>query len=228
MKARTMILGLISFLCLCCAAAPAALSQQLLLGYQGRYGYDDGPGDGEAPGGGDCGNTGVIYPDNPYAGWPVSYKPGDWSTVTFYFCNVYADGSPHWGIDLGIPDETDALVTAERVIVRQSVDCDGKPNCWNYGMGIYVQVEAQVRIPEYNQCVSDHGGDLDAQDCWANSGWLATYMHLMNTTVTEGQILFRGDILGHTDNTGNSTGSHLHYQINDPSHGAVDPAPTMR
>jgi murein DD-endopeptidase MepM/ murein hydrolase activator NlpD len=40
--------------------------------------------------------------------------------------------------------------------------------------------------------------------------------------------VYRGQALGKTDNTGNSTGPHLHYQINSPAAGAVDPAPTMR
>jgi murein DD-endopeptidase MepM/ murein hydrolase activator NlpD len=94
-------------------------------------------------------------------------------------------------------------------------------------MGRFVQVEAQVRVPNYDQCVADHGGDPQAPECWVSSGWKATYMHLQETRVRVGQIVFRGQELGTTDNSGNSTGPHLHYQINSPS-GAVDPAPTMQ
>ena len=77
--------------------------------------------------------------------------------------------------------------------------------------------------------------DWDAgqfEQCWYGTGWVATYMHLKDIAVEPGQLVFYGDVLGHVDNTGNSTGSHLHYQINMPGADggrgqAVDPAPTM-
>lgn len=222
---------MLPFLCLCCALTPATIATQTMLGYRGEYEYGSGPGEGVPPGSGNCDNAGVIYPDNPFSGWPVDYRPDDWSTITFYFCNIYPDGSPHWGIDLGVPEEnpeTRVLSTTERAIVRQVQPCQEQPNCWNYGMGRYVQIEAQVRVLRYDECVADHGGNPEADACWADSGWRATYMHLKETRVQEGQIVYRGDPLGLSGNTGNSTGPHLHYQINSPSDGAVDPAPTMR
>lgn len=218
---------MLPFICLCCALAASAGADQMVIGYQGNYGYEQGPGDGAPPGGGACDNAGVIYDDNPFSGWPLDYKPGDWSTITFYFCNRYPDGSPHWGVDFGIPDGSQILMTARRGIVRQAQTCDNKPTCWNYGMGRYVQVEAQIPVVEYDRCVSEHGGNPEADDCWSASGWLATYMHLQDVNVSEEQIVWRDDSLGRTDNTGNSTGSHLHYQINSPTDGAVDPAPTI-
>jgi murein DD-endopeptidase MepM/ murein hydrolase activator NlpD len=51
-------------------------------------------------------------------------------------------------------------------------------------------------------------------------------MHLESVGVSVGQIVRYGQPLGKTDNSGNSTGPHLHYQINNAS-GAVDPAPTL-
>jgi murein DD-endopeptidase MepM/ murein hydrolase activator NlpD len=215
------------FVCLCCGFAAGAAAEQSLMGYRGSYGYGSGSGSGEVPGGGDCANAGVIFPDNPFHGWPLDYHPGDWSIVTFYFCARYPDGSPHWGLDFGAPSgKAQALNTTERGRVVQADDCDGKPSCWNYGMGRFVQVFAQVRVPDYDQCVSEHGGDDQADDCWADSGWRATWMHLESVEVGVGQIVYYGQALGKTDNTGNSTGPHLHYQINNAS-GAVDPAPTM-
>ena len=222
-----MIWWMIPFVCMCCALAPSSMATQQLLGYEGNYGYEEGPGNGVPPGAGDCNNAGVIYADNPYQGWPVEYKPGDWSIVTFYYCNIYPDGSPHWGIDLGL-DEQRIVVTTQRAVVRQAEACDGNSTCWNYGMGRYVQIEAQIPVNSYDQCVADHGGNLEANECWADSGWLATYMHLKEVRVDVGQIVHREDGLGITDNSGNSTGPHLHYQINSPTAGAVDPAPTMR
>ncbi len=76
--------------------------------------------------------------------------------------------------------------------------------------------------------VDEANGRLD--DCWKPSGWKATYMHMLDVTVEPDQWVFYGDVIGHVDNTGNSTGPHLHYQINAPTElgvGAIDPAPTF-
>lgn len=218
----------LTFACLCCGLAAGAAAEHSLMGFRGWYGYGAGSGSGEVPGGGDCANAGVVFADNPFRGWPLDFRPGDWSIVTFYFCAKYPGGTPHWGMDFGAPSgEAQALATTERARVVQSNGCDGEPACWNYGMGRYVQIEAQVRVPEYDQCVADHGGDEQADECWADSGWRATYMHLDSVTVGVGQIVYRGQALGKTGNSGNSTGPHLHYQINSPAAGAVDPAPTL-
>ena len=57
--------------------------------------------------------------------------------------------------------------------------------------------------------------------------WIATYMHLATVVVAPLQLVERGDVLGTVDSTGNSTGHHLHYQINGIGIGAIDPAPAM-
>jgi len=230
MKKKSILLvplaGLV--VCLCCALALQSIAAQSQVGYRKSYSYGQGSGAGEVPGSGVCSNTGIVFSDNPFRGWPVDYEQGNWSYITFYFCASYPDGSPHWGVDFGVPAETTtALVTTERAIVRQASDCSAEPSCWNYGMGRYVQIEAQVRIPEYEQCVSEQGGDPQANACWADSGWRATYMHLDSIAVSVGQVVYRSEGLGKTDNSGNSTGPHLHYQINSPASGAVDPAPTL-
>ncbi len=58
-------------------------------------------------------------------------------------------------------------------------------------------------------------------------GWVATYMHMEEVFVEPDDLVERGDVLGTVDSTGNSTGHHLHYQINAPGKGAIDPAPSM-
>jgi len=229
-KRRGWLIFLLPFVALCCAAGAAlGVNGDLLSSYDSTDGYGDGPGEGETPEIGDCANLGKVYTDNPYHGWPVEYEEGNWGTVTFWFCELYPNGSPHWGIDLGGSIEGKAIVsTAERAWVRQAIACPAAEPCWNYGMGNFVQIEAQIRIADYQRCVTESGGNPDADACWQNTGWYATYMHLKDAEVEEGQIVRAGGLLGHVDNSGNSTGSHLHYQINSPSAGAVDPAPTMQ
>lgn len=59
------------------------------------------------------------------------------------------------------------------------------------------------------------------------TGWCATYMHLDAWDVSVGEKVEPGQVLGWIDNTGFSTGPHLHYQINNPLGQPIDPAPTM-
>jgi len=231
MKKPAMSLALLFiFLATCCCSLSAGgLASQPLLGVKAWYGYspDFGPGNGDPPDFGNCDNAGVAYPDNPYHGWPLDYQPGEMGLITFGFCALYPDGSPHWGLDFAVPEGTAALATAERSIVLQAQPCDDDPLCWNFGMGRYVQVDAQIRADDYDQCVSEHSGNPDADECWRNSGWLATYMHLSEVSVSVGQILRVGESVGTVGNTGNSHGTHLHFQINSPVVGAIDPALTL-
>lgn len=60
-----------------------------------------------------------------------------------------------------------------------------------------------------------------------DSGWCAIFMHLDEWVVTVGQSVSPGTLLGYADNTGFSTGTHLHYEIRHPEGFAVDPAPTL-
>jgi hypothetical protein len=59
-------------------------------------------------------------------------------------------------------------------------------NTWGYG----------------NLVVLDHG-----------NGWTSYYGHLSTWAVTCGQVVTRGQYIGGMGSTGNSTGSHLHYEM---------------
>lgn len=60
-----------------------------------------------------------------------------------------------------------------------------------------------------------------------SSGWCAIYMHLTDWAVSANDSVVRGQVLGYANSTGNSTGDHLHYQIESPAGYTVDPAPTF-
>lgn len=55
------------------------------------------------------------------------------------------------------------------------------------------------------------------------SGWTVVMMHMDSLTVSEGQEVKRGDHLGYSGNTGNSTGPHLHLEVLDPNDKAINP-----
>jgi murein DD-endopeptidase MepM/ murein hydrolase activator NlpD len=59
------------------------------------------------------------------------------------------------------------------------------------------------------------------------TGWCAIYMHLDGWQVVVGEAVTPGQVLGWSDNTGFSTGPHLHYQLHTPLGQPVDPAPTL-
>lgn len=195
------------------------------------------PGSGNPPGGGSCDNVGHYYQDNLFTGWPVDFWPGNWNIVTAWYCDpqYFLDyHSHHWGIDLARLDwsadpshsiEGAAVIsTTEHAIVRQAVYCN--PACWNWGMGNFVQLEALERQPECTIDPNTHTPICGV--IWVASGWKATYMHLHDLEVKVGDAVSRGQVLGHVDNTGNSSGPHLHYQINDPAGRPIDPAPAMK
>jgi murein DD-endopeptidase MepM/ murein hydrolase activator NlpD len=196
------------------------------------------------PSGGSCSNVGVAYEDNPFSGWPLDYRPGDWSIISAWFCDPdYFEGYTHWGIDLarGNSEESarghSVLVTTDDAIIEQTSNClqvgeEMRPGCQNGGMGNYVALQAldcQV-LCEKGYLDINEDGVIDPNYCeevCEETGWFAYHFHLLDVAVAVGQRVERGDVLGRTDNTGRSTGDHLHYQINGPDIGAVDPAPTM-
>jgi len=195
-------------------------------------GYGYGEGAGIPPGGGSCANIGVYEPLNPFVGWPVDFHPNNWNTITSWYCDpTYFPGFTHWGLDFGrldwsagnAIDGIPAWNTAERARVVQAVFCSPNP-CWNYGMGNFVQLEA-LRPEE--QCLPVPDREPECIIVWIPTGWKATYMHLQDLSVAKDDEIERWTVIGHVDNTGNSSGPHLHYQINDPDGKPIDPAPAV-
>lgn len=50
------------------------------------------------------------------------------------------------------------------------------------------------------------------------------YAHMSSFSATVGQSVLAGDVVGHSGNTGRSTGPHLHLEIHPEGQGAVNPA----
>lgn len=95
---------------------------------------------------------------------------------------IYGDRRLHAGIDLG-PGSGAPIVAA----------LDGT-------------VIARYFSPSYgNLTVIDHGL-VDGEPL------TTTYAHQSSTSVREGQLVARGQLIGRVGNTGNSTGPHLHFE----------------
>jgi murein DD-endopeptidase MepM/ murein hydrolase activator NlpD len=63
-----------------------------------------------------------------------------------------------------------------------------------------------------NLLVIDHG-----------TGWQSAYGHMSAIAVTCGQNVGQGERVGAVGNTGNSTGPHLHFELNNLLYGKVNP-----
>lgn len=77
-------------------------------------------------------------------------------------------------------------------------------------------VEMAQRYSSYGNYVQiDHGSEIETR-----------YAHLSSYTVSAGEYVQIGDLIGYVGSTGRSTGPHLHYEVrvgNDP----VNPIPYM-
>jgi murein DD-endopeptidase MepM/ murein hydrolase activator NlpD len=55
------------------------------------------------------------------------------------------------------------------------------------------------------------------------NGWQSLYAHLSAFNVSCGQSVGQGDIIGAFGSTGNSSGSHLHFELMSTTLGKVNP-----
>ena len=80
------------------------------------------------------------------------------------------------------------------------------------GTPIYAAQDGVVTYADfhysYGYCVIlNHGTGLD------DNQWSTLYAHMDDYTVTTGQVVKAGELIGHVGSTGNSTGNHLHFEV---------------
>jgi murein DD-endopeptidase MepM/ murein hydrolase activator NlpD len=98
----------------------------------------------------------------------------------------------HTGTDFGVPTGTAVRAAREGTVIE---------SYYNSAYG--------------NRVVVDHG--------YVNGVYLVTtYNHLSRDTVSRGEKLDRGEVLGYAGSTGYSTGPHLHFEVMEDGH-FVDP-----
>ncbi|WP_029429689.1 M23 family metallopeptidase [Blastococcus sp. URHD0036] len=122
-------------------------------------------------------------------------RPTD-GTVTSGFGS--RGGSPHEGVDIGGPRGTPVYAATDGTVTDArctSAYCDRDGSLALSGYGNLVEL--------------DHGAGVSTR-----------YAHLTSFTVTVGQAVTAGALLGYQGSTGNSTGVHLHFEVR------VDGAPS--
>ncbi len=86
------------------------------------------------------------------------------------------------------------------------------------GNAVYASASGVVVYAGWNNfgygdmIVVDHGG-----------GWQTLYAHLSQVDVVCGQATFQGNVIGRLGSTGNSTGNHLHFEMQHDTYGKVNP-----
>ena len=112
-------------------------------------------------------------------------------------------GNGHTGVDLGWQTtQTDGILAHS----------DGKVVFCQTGYGNNPGSSGNA---SYGNCVKiDHG-----------NGYFTLYAHLSDVTVKLGQQVSKGQVIGHMGNTGNSYGTHLHFEVRKGASTCIDPTP---
>lgn len=129
-------------------------------------------------------NTNVLPTEvHDVLSWPIGENAG---RITQHFGEVSRlyGGKPHNGMDIGVPVGTPIIAAADGVVM--AADNNDVSALRKYQYGKYVLIK--------------------------HSNNLATlYAHLSRYTVSAGQTVKRGEIIGYAGSTGYSTGPHLHF-----------------
>ena len=119
-------------------------------------------------------------------------KPIKSGIVSFPYGAKYKTGGIHKGIDYRATIGTPVVAAVPGVVVHAGKHIYKKG--WGYAFGIHVIV--------MNDAFAD-----------GTAGLWAGYCHLSGVTVSVGQRVRQGQLVGVSGNTGRSTGPHLHFQI---------------
>ncbi len=121
--------------------------------------------------------------------WPIKLKAdGGAGIITQHMGEVSKlyRGKPHNGLDIGAPLGT-AVFAAESGTVF-AVDNNDKSSWQKYQYGKYILIKH-------------------------DNGLATLYAHLSKQSVSAGQKVNRGDLIGYSGSTGYSTGPHLHFGV---------------
>ena len=111
----------------------------------------------------------------------------------------------HNGIDIAIPNRTPVLASHDGTITEVSNEVN---STFSRGYGVYLT---------------------------HSEGWFTVYWHMLPPNLKVGDVIKAGEPLGYSDNSGQSTGPHLHFGLyafprdfNNGVGGAIDPLPYLQ
>jgi len=141
-------------------------------------------------------------------------EPTSTNISSYYDLNrvIIKDGvehkSPHRAIDIGPSGGTDYIISVAKGVVKEVND-----TCDNNGA---FEVEG----------VSDCGGSYGNYVLIEHAGGTSTryaHMYPKSITVSVGEVVQQGQIIGIMGNSGNTTGTHLHFEVIDANNNKINP-----
>jgi murein DD-endopeptidase MepM/ murein hydrolase activator NlpD len=94
---------------------------------------------------------------------------------------------------------------------------------WAVASGTSIKAAQAGKVTMTRNDATGYGNHVRIQH---DDGYLTIYGHMMDIKVKVGDEVKAGDAIGRSDNTGFSTGPHLHFELRKNSV-AVDPAPML-
>ncbi len=97
---------------------------------------------------------------------------------------------------------------------------------WGIPTGTSIKAAQVGTVTVVRSDATGYGTHVRIEHTEGRVKYTTIYGHLMKTNVEVGDVVNAGDVIGKSDNTGNSTGPHLHFEIrrgNKP----IDPAPLL-
>jgi LysM repeat protein len=129
------------------------------------------------------------------------------------FCGSVYDGPIGAGFFIWPTPSLNISGYSFNINVHPAIDIGGGEGNAIYAVDAGVVVYAGWHNGGYgNVVVIDHG-----------NGWQSLYAHMNSLTVGCGDGLFQGNVIGGMGSTGNSTGTHLHFEMQNDQYGKINP-----
>ena len=141
--------------------------------------------------------------DNSGPLFSVDWLAGFQKTSEYGVSDAAHQESPHRGTDFALPVGTEVKAVGDGTVTDTRT---GLGNTWGQGESASGSTGNMIRIAH------------TAQDGKTYYSW---YLHLSEVLVSKGQTVTKGQVIGRSGNTGNSTGPHLHLEFQDENRKAI-------
>lgn len=97
---------------------------------------------------------------------------------------------------------------------------------WGIPSGTSIKAAQSGTVTVVRTDATGYGTHIRIEHLEGNIKYTTIYAHLMKCNVSIGDAVNAGDVIGKSDNTGNSSGPHLHFEVRRGIQ-PIDPAPLL-
>ena len=97
---------------------------------------------------------------------------------------------------------------------------------WGIPTGTSIKAAQIGTVITVRNDATGYGTHVRIEHVEGNTKYTTIYGHLMKCNVAVGDVVNAGDVIGKSDNTGNSSGPHLHFEVRRGTQ-PIDPAPFL-